>query len=99
MRTGLVRSCHDVSEGGLAVAVAEMAIAGGLGVDDRRLPRPATRHTALFAESTGRLWCEVAPDDVRPRSWPRMLGEPTCVGARHGHADDLTADRSTGVRH
>src|SRR6185312_3382776 len=28
---GLVRSCHDLSEGGLAVAVAEMAIAGGLG--------------------------------------------------------------------
>ena len=28
---GLVRSCHDLSEGGLAVALAEMAIAGGLG--------------------------------------------------------------------
>ena len=26
---GLVRSCHDLSEGGLAVAVAEMAFAGG----------------------------------------------------------------------
>jgi phosphoribosylformylglycinamidine synthase len=28
---GLVRSCHDLSEGGLAVALAEMALAGGLG--------------------------------------------------------------------
>ena len=28
---GLVRSCHDLSDGGLAVALAEMAIAGGLG--------------------------------------------------------------------
>ena len=28
---GLVRSCHDLSEGGLAVAVAEMAFAGGFG--------------------------------------------------------------------
>ena len=28
---GLLRSCHDLSEGGLAVALAEMAFAGGLG--------------------------------------------------------------------
>ena len=28
---GLVRACHDLSEGGLAVAIAEMAFAGGLG--------------------------------------------------------------------
>mgnify|MGYP001417634723 CR=1 FL=1 len=31
IQKGLVRSCHDMSEGGLAVAVAEMAFAGGLG--------------------------------------------------------------------
>ena len=30
-RVGLVRACHDLSEGGLAVAAAEMAFAGGLG--------------------------------------------------------------------
>ncbi|MHC4849009.1 MAG: AIR synthase-related protein, partial [Planctomycetota bacterium] len=29
---GKVRSCHDLAEGGLAVAAAEMAIGGGLGV-------------------------------------------------------------------
>ena len=28
---GLVRACHDLSEGGLAVAAAEMAFAGGFG--------------------------------------------------------------------
>jgi phosphoribosylformylglycinamidine synthase len=28
---GLIRACHDLSEGGLAVAAAEMAFAGGLG--------------------------------------------------------------------
>jgi phosphoribosylformylglycinamidine synthase len=38
---GLVTSCHDCSEGGLAVALAEMAFAGGLGLeaDLRGLPR------------------------------------------------------------
>ncbi len=37
---GLVRACHDLSEGGLAVAAAEMAFAGGLGMrlDLARVP-------------------------------------------------------------
>ena len=29
--TGAVTACHDLSDGGLAVALAEMALAGGLG--------------------------------------------------------------------
>jgi phosphoribosylformylglycinamidine synthase II len=33
IQSGLVRSCHDLSEGGLATAAAEMAIAGRLGID------------------------------------------------------------------
>ena len=33
IQSGLIRSCHDLSEGGLAVALAEMAIAGGLGAE------------------------------------------------------------------
>ena len=33
IHAGLVRACHDLSEGGLAVATAEMAFAGGLGAD------------------------------------------------------------------
>jgi phosphoribosylformylglycinamidine synthase subunit PurSL len=60
IRGGLVRSCHDVSEGGLAVAIAEMCIAGRRGVTVTRLPDDDLA-TALFAESTGRLLVEVAP--------------------------------------
>jgi len=33
IRQGLVRACHDLSEGGLAAALAEMAFAGGIGAD------------------------------------------------------------------
>ncbi|MGB2822047.1 MAG: phosphoribosylformylglycinamidine synthase subunit PurL, partial [Phycisphaerae bacterium] len=62
---GLVRSCHDLSEGGLAVAAAEMAFAGALGVEldlaametDGDVGEPAR----LFAESAGRFLVEVAP--------------------------------------
>ncbi|MFN8020045.1 MAG: phosphoribosylformylglycinamidine synthase subunit PurL [Acidimicrobiales bacterium] len=71
--TGRVRSCHDLSEGGLAVALAEMAIGGRLGVELDSLPHPDPV-VALFAESTGRFVCELAADDV---DWlSQQLGEP-----------------------
>jgi len=60
---GLVRSCHDVSEGGLAVALAEVALAGDLGIEVTALPHEDLA-VALFAESTGRFVVEVAPEDL-----------------------------------
>ena len=63
MRAGLIESCHDVSEGGLAVALAEMCIAGRLGATIDVLPHDDLV-TALFAESCGRLVVEVQPQRV-----------------------------------
>ncbi len=60
---GTVRSCHDVSEGGLAVAVAEMCIASGRGASLTGLPH-GDATAALFSESSGRLVAEVAADDA-----------------------------------
>ncbi|MBI5304779.1 MAG: phosphoribosylformylglycinamidine synthase subunit PurL [Chloroflexi bacterium] len=57
MRAGLVRACHDVSEGGLAVAAAEMCIGGRLGMN------LGCDDDALFAESNGCLLVEVRPGD------------------------------------
>ncbi|RME85357.1 MAG: phosphoribosylformylglycinamidine synthase subunit PurL [Caldilineae bacterium] len=65
IRAGLVRACHDLSDGGLAVAVAEMCLAGELGaeIDLDLLPAgeelPAA--AALFSESLGRFLIEVRP--------------------------------------
>ncbi len=61
---GLVESCHDCSEGGLAVALAEMAFAGGLGIeaDLRGLPKNSDCSSAeqqLFSESNSRYIIEV----------------------------------------
>ena len=58
IRDGLVVACHDVSEGGLAVALAEMCIAGRLGAHITALPDTDVT-TALFAESNGRFVLEV----------------------------------------
>jgi phosphoribosylformylglycinamidine synthase len=52
-----------VSEGGLAVALAEMCIGGRLGADITALPHDDIA-TALFSESASRLVAEVEPDDV-----------------------------------
>ncbi len=71
---GLVRSCHDVSEGGLAVALAEMCIGGRLGATITALAHP-DQPTALFAESSGRLICEVATADLA-RFTTLVGGEP-----------------------
>jgi phosphoribosylformylglycinamidine synthase len=73
---GLVRSCHDCSEGGLAVAMAEMAFAGGLGIeaDLRGLPRSedCTRvDSMLFGESNSRYVVEVEP--VRYGEFAKMM--------------------------
>lgn len=61
---GLVAACHDCSEGGLAVAAAEMAFAGGYGIvlDLDAVPRDpeADRDdTVLFSESNSRFVVEV----------------------------------------
>ena len=64
---GLVKSCHDLSEGGLAVATAEMAFAGGLGleIDLRGVSgKELTRNDfVLFSESNSRFLIEVAEAD------------------------------------
>ncbi len=65
IRSGKVESCHDLSEGGLAVALAEMAFAGGLGIkaDVAPLCGALTPDAALFSESNTRFLLEVAPEN------------------------------------
>jgi phosphoribosylformylglycinamidine synthase II len=64
---GAVRACHDLSEGGLAVAAAEMALAGGCGaeLDLKKVPVEALRRDdfGLFSESNSRFLVEVAEKD------------------------------------
>jgi phosphoribosylformylglycinamidine synthase len=68
MRRRLVASCHDLSDGGLAVAAAEMCIGGRLGavIDLNKVPaNPARQAEAdlLYSESNSRLLVEVAPEN------------------------------------
>jgi len=61
---GLINACHDLSEGGLGVAIAEMAFTGGYGVELnlKEVPRKNLNRDdfILFSESNSRFLVEVS---------------------------------------
>jgi len=63
VQAGLLRAAHDLSEGGLAVAAAEMALAGRLALYLDLTDLHADANLALFAETNGCLIVEVAEKD------------------------------------
>ena len=68
MAGGLVRSCHDCSEGGIGVSLAEMAFAGGLGALVHLRPVPLGERMdrddyILFSESNSRFLVEISPEN------------------------------------
>jgi phosphoribosylformylglycinamidine synthase len=67
IRRGLVRACHDLSEGGLASALAEMAFAGGVGADVTGLDGLGALpdEVRLFSETPTRFVIEVAAANVQ----------------------------------
>lgn len=85
IKDGIVLSAHDCSEGGLAVAIAEMCIASDLGATIDLTPVP-TRDGCdrddlfLFSESNGRLVVEIEPSS-RDAFERMMSGVSTgCIG-------------------
>jgi phosphoribosylformylglycinamidine synthase len=66
MDLGYVTSCHDLSEGGIAVAAAEMAFTGGYGLemDLRMVPKADINREdfIMFSESNSRFLVEVPKD-------------------------------------
>lgn len=78
--SGLLQAAHDVAQGGLALALAEMALAGTCGAT---LARTAD-HVALFSEAPGRVLLCVEPELV-----PEVAGRLQSSGvsfARMGEA-------------
>jgi phosphoribosylformylglycinamidine synthase len=62
IRGGLVRSAHDLSEGGLAVALAESCISGGVGANVELSANGLRSDVALFSESQSRIVLTAAPE-------------------------------------
>jgi len=112
-RDGLLQSCHDLSDGGLLAAVAEMAIAGRLGarIALADVPAPGTAAGSdlaiAFAETPGRFACEVRPEHAAefarrlggvPWAW---IGEVTSadleIVSTTGSSERVAVDRLAGA--
>lgn len=90
---GHVRACHDLSEGGLLVALAEMCLGGRLGatIDLRRVPADGIDRTArAFAESSSRWLLEVSPEAIEAIK-PHLAAHPWAdIGEVGGDALTIT---------
>ena len=102
IQAGLVQACHDCAEGGVAVALAEMCIAGRIGAELQLIHVPRDWHAAyssdevvLFAESLSRFLVEVRPEDA-PRFRELLADVPhECVAVVGG--DGLVVNGRTGT--
>jgi phosphoribosylformylglycinamidine synthase len=72
IRAGGIRSAHDVSEGGLACALAECCIEGGIGA---RVEVPEGSEETLFGEGPGGVIVSGSRDMLEEMSGARMIGE------------------------
>ncbi len=90
IRRGFVRACHDLSEGGLAVAAAEMAFAGNLGmhlqIEALCKENFVDLPVALFSESNSRFLVEV-PESCEA-DWQSHVAELACY--RLGEVTEAT---------
>jgi phosphoribosylformylglycinamidine synthase len=85
IREGKVAAVHDVSDGGLLVAVAEMALVGGMGVELFPYEGKLPTHAIWFGEDQGRYVLSVDPmraEEVLERA--RLLALPARIIARTG---------------
>ncbi|MSP04492.1 MAG: phosphoribosylformylglycinamidine synthase subunit PurL [Acetobacteraceae bacterium] len=88
IQTGQVRACHDVSDGGVLVAVAEMAMASGVGIRLSAGPREIPGHAFWFGEDQGRYVLGVTESSALIRA-AEAAGVPA-VRLGHSGGQDLT---------
>ena len=79
---GYLRSCHDLSEGGLAVASAEMTFSSGYGIelDLKNVPRTNEIYrndSLLFSESNSRFLVEVP--EKRREEFEALMKDTVCA--------------------
>jgi phosphoribosylformylglycinamidine synthase len=89
---GEVAACHDVSDGGLLVAVAEMCMAGGTGATVEAPPAPPP-HAFWFGEDQGRYVLAVA-DGAALLAAAAAAGVPAARLGRSGGGDLVIAPGS-----
>lgn len=95
---GMVRSAHDLSEGGLAVALAESCISGGIGAEVE-LESSLRADVTLFSETQSRIVLSTAPaqaerllDHLASRGVPVQR-----IGVVRGSALTVSVNRASAI--
>ncbi len=78
IESGRATACHDLADGGLGVALAEMALAGGIGARVQAPAEAPPLHGWLYGEDQGRYLITVADADT-------VLAEAEAAGVPAGH--------------
>jgi phosphoribosylformylglycinamidine synthase subunit PurL len=92
-------AAHDVSAGGLAIALAEMAIVSGVGADIESAPEAERVDTGWFGESGSRVIVAVDPSHTRritllAEEWELPVSR---IGRATGNALTLPGSRSVAI--
>ena len=91
---GTIRACHDIADGGVLVALAEMAMAGGVGARVYTHPRDVPGHGFWFGEDQSRYLIAV-PDGVGFLRAAETAGIPAMRIATSGGKDLTLPDGGT----
>jgi len=91
---GEIAACHDVSDGGLLVAIAEMAMAGATGVRLLAPPNTLPAHGFWFGEDQARYVLAVADGAALCRA-AQAAAVPALLVGRSGGAGLVLADGET----
>ena len=99
---GLVRSCHDCSEGGIGVAAAEMAFSGGYGMSLNLGSIPTGDETTaddmlMFSESNSRFLVEIEPQHQQAYE-THMTGVPIGFLGTVTDTPNFTINGTAGYR-
>jgi len=98
IREGLVSTCHDVSDGGLLVALSEMALCSGIGCVVSA-PEGVGRHGFWFGEDQARYVVAVDGDGADIVTRAEAAGVPaTVIGSSGGNTLTVDAGQPISLR-
>lgn len=93
---GVVKTCHDIADGGLLVTVAEMCMAGNIGADVS-LPEQGSEAAWLFGEDQGRYVIATSDPDKVLNAAASANVAAVIVGQIGGDAISIEGDAKVSV--
>jgi phosphoribosylformylglycinamidine synthase II len=100
IHAGTATAVHDVSDGGLLIALAEMAIAGGIGARLDQAPEAIVPHAWWFGEDQARYIITVPEAQLLSVFTKLKAIEVPCVqiGLTGGHAIAVEGERAVHIK-